>query len=319
MSSEKRQKIFQAYSDNLMMLIEHGLIPDVRKNEKRPYICPICFAEFTEADLDITKKQHLTLEDAPPKSLGGKANVLTCKKCNNTCGAEIDLHLANRIKELDQTKFFRNSEARTKAEKDELVVNGTIKVDADGTMTMSHSTENNNPAVLEEYMKRIKAGTIITIYFMPLKVDDNRLKIALLKTAYLLMFEKYGYALLFDKEYDRLRAQLLNPAQTIYAMDFWFLGPFPEELIKVVPFVKENNLGSIMPFFLLKTNQSRYVFSAILPVNSRPIEEIITGFRSRFDETSAFSVEMHRFNEDMDFLNNPEHAKQLINFVRTLQ
>jgi len=318
MSSEKRQKIFQAYSDNLTMLIEHGLIPDVRKKEKKPYMCPICLNEFSEEDLDVNQNQYLTLEDAPPKSLGGKSNVLTCKKCNNTCGSEIDSHLANRIKELDQTKFFRNSEARTKVEKDGLVVNGILKVDADGTMQMFHSKENNNPEVLDEFIKRITANTKITMFFTPLKVNDSRLQIALLKTAYLLMFEKYGYALLFDKEYDRLRQQLLNPDQEIYTLDFWFLGPFPEDLTKIVPFVKENNLGSIMPFFLLKTNKSRYIFSAILPINSRPVEEIIAGFRARFDETSALSLEMHRFNEDMDFLNNPEHAKQLINFVRTL-
>lgn len=39
----------------------------------------------------------LTLEDAPPKSLGGKAHVLTCKECNNKAGQKIDYHLTERM------------------------------------------------------------------------------------------------------------------------------------------------------------------------------------------------------------------------------
>ncbi|MDD4438113.1 MAG: HNH endonuclease [Tissierellia bacterium] len=41
------------------------------------------------------------MEDAPPKSLGGKANTLTCKTCNSKCGHEIDFHLTERLLEID--------------------------------------------------------------------------------------------------------------------------------------------------------------------------------------------------------------------------
>lgn len=319
MSDNKRRHLFKIYSDNLFMLRQHGLIPAFDTKHEKPFICPICLDEFTEEHLDVTLKEHLTLEDAPPKSLGGKANVLTCKKCNNTCGTEVDAHLANRIKELDKTKFFRNSEAKAKVEKDGISVNGTIIIDNEGIMKMHLAPENNNPDLLKKHIASVGPNVIINILFMPLKVDDNRLKLALLKTGYLLLFQKYGYALILDKEYDRIRKQLQFPQELIYPLDFWFLGPFPKELTEIVPFVIEPGLGSVLPFFELKTAHSSYIFATILPINARPVEEIIAGFRKIFDGVPEFNVTMHKFNSNSDFLGNVDKAKELIAFTKTIK
>ena len=43
--------------------------------------CPICLAQFTRAGVE--SGTEVTLEHAPPKSLGGSVICLTCKKCNN--------------------------------------------------------------------------------------------------------------------------------------------------------------------------------------------------------------------------------------------
>lgn len=319
MSDAKRRQLFKIYSDNLFMLRQHGLIPAMETKHEKPFICPICLKEFTEEHLDVNLKEHLTLEDAPPKSLGGKANVLTCKKCNNTCGTEVDAHLANRIKELDKTKFFNNTEAKAKVEKDGITVNGTVIIDEQGTMKMHHAKQNNNPTVLEKFIASIKPNVIINITFMPSKVNDDRLKLALLKTGYLLLFQKYGYAFILDKEYDRIRKQLQFPEELIYPLDFWFLGPFPKELTEIVPFVIEQGLGSVLPFFELTTGRTNYIFATILPINARPVEEIIAGFRKKFDEVSEFEVTMHKFNPTSDFLGNPDNAKELIAFTQTIK
>ena len=319
MSDHKRRQIFKIYTENLFMLRKHALIPAFDTKNEKPFLCPICLKEFTEEHLDVILKEHLTLEDAPPKSLGGKANVLTCKKCNNTCGIEVDAHLANRIKELDKTKFFRNSEAKAKVEKDGISVNGTVIIDNEGTMKMHLAPENNNPELLKKHIASVGPNVIINITFMPSKVDDDRLKLALLKTGYLLLFEKYGYALILDKEYNRIRKQLLFPKELIYPLDFWFLGPFPKELTEIVPFVIEPGLGSVLPFFELTTGRSSYIFATILPINSRPVEEIIAGFRKIFDGVPEFNVTMHRFNANSDFLSNVDKAKELIAFTQTIK
>ena len=51
--------------------------------------CPICLSEFDRAD--VVAGTEVTLEHAPPKSLGGVAICLTCKSCNNKASL-IDQH-----------------------------------------------------------------------------------------------------------------------------------------------------------------------------------------------------------------------------------
>lgn len=52
-------------------------------------MCPICLSEFTRAD--VVAGTEVTLEHAPPKSLGGSVICLTCERCNNKASL-IDQH-----------------------------------------------------------------------------------------------------------------------------------------------------------------------------------------------------------------------------------
>ncbi|MDY6856806.1 MAG: HNH endonuclease, partial [Thermodesulfobacteriota bacterium] len=57
------------------------------------YVCPICGTEFLSDAID---SGDLTLEHAPPESLGGRAITLTCVKCNCPAGSSIDAAMRNR-------------------------------------------------------------------------------------------------------------------------------------------------------------------------------------------------------------------------------
>ncbi len=50
--------------------------------------CPLCLTEFTEAEVEAGSV--VTLEHAPPRSLGGRPVCLTCKKCNLSAGHKVD-------------------------------------------------------------------------------------------------------------------------------------------------------------------------------------------------------------------------------------
>ena len=52
-------------------------------------LCPICLSDFAKPDVIAGTK--VTLEHAPPKSLGGSAVCLTCERCNNKASV-IDQH-----------------------------------------------------------------------------------------------------------------------------------------------------------------------------------------------------------------------------------
>jgi hypothetical protein len=57
------------------------------------YMCPCC---PTLHDQESVLDGSLTAEDVPPKSVGGRKILLTCRGCNNTAGEELDHHAAKR-------------------------------------------------------------------------------------------------------------------------------------------------------------------------------------------------------------------------------
>ena len=95
-----RRKIFAAYTDNFRNYIDaigqkilgynkEGVFADY---EGKAYACPLCWQIFTEHQIEenADTENFLTLEHNPPKVVGGKATILTCKKCNSQNGAKLD-------------------------------------------------------------------------------------------------------------------------------------------------------------------------------------------------------------------------------------
>ena len=255
----------------------------------------------------------MTLEDAPPKSLGGKATVLTCRKCNNACGHQIDHHLTSKLTELDRKKFMTGVSYKAILENEGVRVFGTISVDEGNNIRVEHDKLKNNPATLEKYLSITGEGKIINIDFGDSKADNFRLQLALLKTGYLLTFAKFGYSFLLDPVYDRLRLQLQKPDQTIYPEDAWFNA---DELTKYygTHFITEKKLESIFPIFPLKTELREHAFGIVMPLTTRPIEEVITSFHHRFSEESSFYVKMDPMS-GADYLFDLKAIEQMLNRI----
>lgn len=314
---KKRKFIFDKYSENLIFLKSNSVL-DIELKYDRTYICPICLDQFSEAALDQTLQNPLSLEDAPPKSLGGKANILTCKKCNNTCGHEIDKHLTERMQELDHHKFLPNIEFTARFEINGSTIQGKISIDENGTMTAYHMDKNNNPIKLQDYIKTAKKDSIINLQIDKKQVNHINLQIALLKTGYLLTFEKYGYSLILDNSYDRIRQQLKNPLEVIYPLDFWFKAPLPKEIYGV-PFIIEKGLEAICPIFPLKTKVSEYVFGTIVPLTTKPIEDVITELKNRFKMQKRFPVKFDPMNGGVNYLTDLEAVVKMRTWINNLK
>ncbi len=58
------------------------------------YACPICLTPFT---IEALADKRLSAEHVPPKSVGGRELLLTCKVCNNSAGTK--LHADAKTKE----------------------------------------------------------------------------------------------------------------------------------------------------------------------------------------------------------------------------
>src|SRR5690606_35168098 len=211
---KKREVIFKIYSDNFQSIVDNTILKE-SYNKDYGYYCPLCTEHFNKQKLD---DKILTLEHNPPKSLGGKGSILTCKKCNSKSGHSIDAELINALKTLDGYSFKPNSEFRTKFQNDstgDKGVNAKIKIGNDGKFIINVDNKNNNPKISEKFFnsaKHIYHNPIFATDFKkigwqkelsfnfpkPEPINENILKISLLKITYLLAFEKLGYIFLFS-------------------------------------------------------------------------------------------------------------------------
>jgi hypothetical protein len=73
------------------------------------YVCPLCLFAYGETAL---YDGLLTREDVPPRSVGGRKIVLTCKPCNDRAGHQIDWHA---LREADLIGFLTRGNADMRA------------------------------------------------------------------------------------------------------------------------------------------------------------------------------------------------------------
>lgn len=317
MSLAKRKHLFDKYTNNLKLLVENRIIDNVALDEKPFYICPICVGKFYEEDLVDTSYNMLTLEDAPPKSLGGTANSLTCKKCNSICGHTIDFHLTERMRELDEKERLPGSVIRGKFKKDGKMVYGELRIKENGVIQAYHHKKANNETELEKYIDQVTpedGKNIVDFEHKSSRVNPKRLQIALIKSAYMMTFDKFGYAFILRPEYNRIREQLLNPDDDIYPLNCWFQGPLPKEH-NGVPFITQKGLESIFTIFILSTDKKERMFGVIIPISTVPIENVIAELKDQFDKKQTLDIKMYGFDPEVDYLSSIDDINHLVKWI----
>lgn len=61
-------------------------------------LCPLCLRSLGRETLNSQGDDRLTVEHIVPSALGGGLITLTCKKCNNSHGSEVDAHLVQMVR-----------------------------------------------------------------------------------------------------------------------------------------------------------------------------------------------------------------------------
>ena len=185
------------------------------------YICPLCFQSFNTNELKEKVTDYLSLEDVPQKALGGHALLLTCKRCNNWSGHEIDHYLRTEIDYEDNVSIHSEKGARGTLSAKGININARIKIENELSTTINIEKSNNNPIRYEEFLsevrkmgdnwqKEVKAYQINEKKRNPVRAD-----IAILKSAYLLAFYVLGYKYIFNVSLSPVREQILNPNEEI--------------------------------------------------------------------------------------------------------
>lgn len=164
------------------------------------YPCPICLTPFTRDALDDGR---LTAEDIPPKSLGGRPWLLTCKTCNNFAGTSIDADAKDHegIREAVAGRETRRAEA--------IIGDRRIRGDVDFKSGQFKVHPEINPPDTSDYLRqRITIGTQIQVDTKPR--SELGKNISWLKAGYLVMVGEYGFKIAFDPAMEIVRRQILE-------------------------------------------------------------------------------------------------------------
>ncbi len=235
MAQLQLEKFFDLYSTNLTMLRE-ALAPQLQIEPVVDGImfCPICLRIFSREDL---KHGDLTLEHIPPEKLGGKVRTVTCRKCNNYAGTELDSHLVQKSR-LD-TFSSGNSDYPIKAK---VTVNNVVALPIDLTFDENRGylmvppvrVRKKSPEQVEAFTQELQEdiSTILNISFNAYSNINTRA--ALLRIAYLWAFSIFGYGFIINPNLDLIRQQIQNPHENILGSNWGIWEQdFPDNLLGI--------------------------------------------------------------------------------------
>lgn len=184
------------------------------------YVCPLCMKTFNLQELSEKTGEVLTLEDVPPKSLGGNPILVTCKKCNSTCGHDIDNWLLNEL-ELqygDKNQRFENTDALLDSHGKKL--HTKLRIDKDKTICFDIRSKTNPPNAVDEFVNSVERdgnnySIQVKLHVKKEKRNVQAARIAVLKSAYLYAFRKLGYYYILNESLTPIRDQILHPEKDI--------------------------------------------------------------------------------------------------------
>lgn len=289
-NDDKKSAIFNKYKENLNLLVDNDIIDGA----KDIYICPLTLDEHKT----LNEEDPLSLEDAPQVSLGGNAKTLTNTSANNTCGFKIDNHLVERFKYLEKSSFSPNSEIPIDLNIGGKKVRGTLKVHEDGEHELKTSKKNNNPEYLKTFVDNTVGGDILDIQIPRKEIDVDKAQYALLKDAYILFFEKTGYAYIFDDCFEVIRKQILNPQRRVIPTKFYL--SFPNDVINNgVYFVKDKGLESVFVVFDLKYGDYQQKFGVFFPLGKNTLFKINRNLINKFKKEKEFNVLLQPITDNL--------------------
>lgn len=184
----------------------------ITKNGAGRYLCPLCLEWF--ADLD-----NLTLEHAPPESIGGRHVAVTCEQCNSTGGHTVDheirraetvLEFAERRMTAPMRATFQIGDVEQRGE----AIFGPDGLKLGGIPMQNHpdATDAVRAKLDEAAMSGSSDWTISLTFPTP---DYRRAAIGWLRAGYLAAFATLGYMYILREELDPVRAQIRAPSEKI--------------------------------------------------------------------------------------------------------
>jgi len=263
-NNKRRKDLFELYSNDFRKITENmklGLQYPV-------YVCPLCRRYFNESHLEQSEKNPLTIEHVPPENSGGKDLILTCKECNNNHGAWYD----SQLTKMDETEKFLNlfdgAELRTTLTFNEKVkIGSTIKVFPNNNIGIIMDSKRTNPKYHNEINKLVrndyKSGSIE--FNLPIP-DSPKISIALLRSAYLLMFKTLGYKYGLSINSEHIRRWIQNYKTNHKGFNGIVKSEIDDRYLGIHKISEPNSLqGRFLVVIKIKTDMLNTNYGLILP------------------------------------------------------
>jgi hypothetical protein len=183
------------------------------------YACPLCARGFGRDALD---DGTVTVEHAPPESLGGRPICLTCKDCNSTAGHTVDAHMWRRETSFDFAGGTMDEPQPARFQIGETTANVDYYFGPAGILVMG-DPKRNHPETQARFQAeledRVGTGHASGLSFTvtPLKIGHKVQldMVGWLRSAYLVAFAALGYRYIFQRRLEIVRRQLQSPEETV--------------------------------------------------------------------------------------------------------
>ena len=294
----KRAIIFEIFKEHLNFLNDKGFV----STNRNVYLCPLDLRPHHH----IFEDDPLSLEDAPPKSLGGKAHVLSCRSCNNIRGHDIDAELVKLIKEVKLVNTVFN---RLKSDKpiDDLPLLSSdhdMICDLNGNYMNGTIRFESNGNIIIGLPKELTPNTALN--FVGSKIPKWA-QYSLLKAAYILLFKKTGYSLLLNKCFDIVREQLNNLDKNLYPENFSritskdnIVTKENKEVEQGVYFVQDYGLECILVVFDLKIDDFEKKALVFLPLPIRDFTISLKNINAKIEKGKGQTLELYPKEQDRE-------------------
>jgi hypothetical protein len=192
----KLDALFRLYAADL-----ERLIPEHRGC----FACPVCLRVIErQSDLRlVVAEDHIV-----PEALGGNISTLTCRPCNNGSGSALESHLVQHVL----------VEARKRPHRGTIDIDGAVhRVELyppespDQPFRIVGMPKQSDRRQIQAAEQRMAEGAKEIKLDMSMGYIQLRSAVALIRSAYLLMFRTFGYSYVLDASAQPIREQLANP------------------------------------------------------------------------------------------------------------
>lgn len=209
MKSGKKQQLLQKLNDNLQA-ITGQYAHDI-------FLCPICMNK-----INLHDKKQITRAHVIPDY---DKVTFACRKCNCDSGKEQDKWFGDFLRSaFSKEQFLSKTTLPNCFMIDELKVNGEIKPDYTGNISLYMNRKQNSPEMISKYLSKFnkKPSQIQLSFEIPLLKNQQQVCVGFLTAGYLAWFEMFGYSWILQKHLDIVRTQIKNPTESIIKASKYF-------------------------------------------------------------------------------------------------